>query len=102
MPLAGPRRTIANFNFDAAAIYLPQDPEKRLGRNGVDEIKRHPWFRGLDWDHLMSEEAPFVPSAGKAIGTLVARLSKLPREDPAFNGLLKELVREKKTIKLRV
>ncbi len=28
------------------------DSETRLGRNGADEIKKHPFFEGLDWDNL--------------------------------------------------
>ncbi len=33
----------------------------RLGRKGVDELRAHPWFSGLDWDNLRSYPAPFVP-----------------------------------------
>lgn len=32
---------------------------------GVEEIKAHPWFRGLDWDHLLEAEAPWQPPNGK-------------------------------------
>lgn len=31
---------------------LIADPEVRLGRNGADEIKNHPFFEGLDWNAL--------------------------------------------------
>jgi serine/threonine kinase 38 len=27
-------------------------PEKRLGINGVDEIKRHPFFKNIDWNNI--------------------------------------------------
>jgi len=37
------------------------DPSKRLGRGGIAEIKKHPFFAGLDWDRLLEEEPPFVP-----------------------------------------
>ena len=28
------------------------DADTRLGRNGAEEIKAHPFFEGLDWDKL--------------------------------------------------
>jgi len=28
------------------------EPEIRLGRNGVDEIKNHPFFEGYDWANV--------------------------------------------------
>jgi serine/threonine-protein kinase RIM15 len=40
---------------------LLTDPSKRLGKNGISEIKKHPFFEGLDWDNLFDEEPPFVP-----------------------------------------
>ncbi|KEI38096.1 uncharacterized protein L969DRAFT_51795 [Mixia osmundae IAM 14324] len=36
-------------------------PEQRLGRNGADEIKNHPFFAGVDWNTIRNIEAPFVP-----------------------------------------
>jgi serine/threonine kinase 38 len=40
---------------------LIADPEIRLGRNGADEIKAHPFFEGLDWNGLRAQKAPYVP-----------------------------------------
>jgi len=37
------------------------DKEDRLGRD-LEELKRHPFFEGIDWDHLNEIEAPFVPN----------------------------------------
>lgn len=37
------------------------DGEYRLGRHGVEEIKSHPFFIGIDWENLQSMPAPFVP-----------------------------------------
>jgi protein-serine/threonine kinase len=31
---------------------LVNDSEIRLGRNGADEIKKHPFFDGLDWANI--------------------------------------------------
>ncbi|CAL9728241.1 serine/threonine-protein kinase Rim15p [Monosporozyma unispora] len=41
---------------------LVLDPKKRLGADGVEEIKRHPYLKDVDWDHVYEEEASFVPN----------------------------------------
>lgn len=36
--------------------------DKRLGRHGgADEIKQHPFFRGVDWESIRRVDAPFIP-----------------------------------------
>ena len=37
------------------------DTETRLGRNGVDEIKAHPFFKGIDWDNVRKMTPPYIP-----------------------------------------
>jgi protein-serine/threonine kinase len=37
------------------------DAENRLGRNGVEEIKSHKFFKKIDWNMLRNMKAPFVP-----------------------------------------
>jgi serine/threonine kinase 38 len=37
------------------------DPEDRLGSRGVEEIKAHTFFRGLDWNRLRDIQPPWVP-----------------------------------------
>lgn len=51
-------------------------PEYRLGRNGADEIKAHPFFYGVDWTHIRNIEAPFVPVLNSITDT-----SYFPTED---------------------
>lgn len=40
---------------------LAFDPEKRLGRDGAESIKSHPFFESVDWDGLIMEQGVFVP-----------------------------------------
>lgn len=40
---------------------LDMDPETRLGVNGAQEIKDHPYFSGVDWDDLYNSTGSFVP-----------------------------------------
>ncbi|AMD19395.1 HBR494Cp [Eremothecium sinecaudum] len=36
--------------------------EERLGRHGgAQELKNHPFFRGVDWDTIRQVEAPYIP-----------------------------------------
>jgi serine/threonine protein kinase len=39
------------------------DPKQRLGARGVEEIKAHPFFSGIDWQKLAALETPppFIP-----------------------------------------
>ena len=43
---------------------LTRDPAQRLGVNGADEIKRHPFFEKIDWRRLARKkiQPPFKPS----------------------------------------
>lgn len=45
------------------------DARRRLGAHGTDEIKRHPFFAGLDWERLMTEPGPFVPQPTEEVST---------------------------------
>ncbi|KAG0033254.1 hypothetical protein BGZ81_009005 [Podila clonocystis] len=38
------------------------DVEKRLGANGADEVKNHPFFKEINWVTLLSERPAFVPA----------------------------------------
>lgn len=37
------------------------DPQKRLGYNGAEEVKAHPFFKSINWDTLMTESPSFIP-----------------------------------------
>ncbi|XP_055813160.1 uncharacterized protein LOC129882750 [Solanum dulcamara] len=42
---------------------------QRLGSKGADEIKVHPWFRGIDWDRIYHIDAAFIPEVTDELDT---------------------------------
>ena len=51
---------------------LTRDPAQRLGVNGPEEIKKHPFFsKAIDWKKLYDKkiQPPFKPSVESAIDT---------------------------------
>ncbi|KAJ6405775.1 hypothetical protein OIU84_013689 [Salix udensis] len=43
--------------------------DQRLGTDGADEIKAHPWFNGVGWDKLYQMEAAFIPEVKDDLDT---------------------------------
>lgn len=41
---------------------LLEEPSRRLGRQGIDEIKQHPFFSEVNWNDPLRAEPPFIPS----------------------------------------
>ncbi|OWF40715.1 ribosomal protein S6 kinase alpha-5-like [Mizuhopecten yessoensis] len=50
---------------------LTKDPNKRLGSDGTTGIKKHKFFKGVNWDRLAQKEvpAPFVPKIDHELDT---------------------------------
>jgi len=42
---------------------LTKTPSERLGANGAEEIKAHPWFKDWNWQKLEKKKiwAPYIP-----------------------------------------
>ena len=56
---------VENKNISKEARKLIYDfleyKDKRLGLNGIDEIKRHPFFKNFDWDNIRNKKPPYIP-----------------------------------------
>ncbi len=59
------------------------DSEHRLGRVGADEIKNHPFFRGVDFDGLRRIRAPFEPRLTSNIDTTYFPIDEIDQTDTA-------------------
>lgn len=67
---------------------LLTDSENRLGRyNGADDIKAHPFFRGVDWETIRKVDAPFIPKLRSITDTRFFPTDELENvpDNPALN-----------------
>ncbi|KAG9298244.1 hypothetical protein G9A89_002732 [Geosiphon pyriformis] len=65
-----------NMSRDSVSILqrlLTRDPERRLGsgRGDAEEIKRHPFFKGVNWDDILGKKVPppYLPSISSPTDT---------------------------------
>ncbi len=65
------------------------DRSERLGQNGIDDFKAHPWMANVDWDNLRNQVGPYVEEAQ---GTRTQAVSSCSAGGRAFQALLRCLV----------
>lgn len=62
---------VSNECLDLISRLLEKNPAQRLGSQGASQIKQHPFFVNVNWDHLLARavKAPFVPKITNAEDT---------------------------------
>lgn len=60
---------------------LNRDPAHRLGKDGAEEIKKHPFFARIDWKRLMAKgyTPPYKPGVENAVRVVLLLLSLIGR-----------------------
>ncbi|XP_029475211.1 LOW QUALITY PROTEIN: myotonin-protein kinase [Rhinatrema bivittatum] len=69
-----------HFTFPHSATGVPEEArdlieglicvrERRLGRGGLQDFMKHPFFSGTDWDRLRGITPPFIPDVANATDT---------------------------------
>uniref|UniRef100_A0A670IEW3 non-specific serine/threonine protein kinase n=1 Tax=Podarcis muralis TaxID=64176 RepID=A0A670IEW3_PODMU len=70
-------------------MLFKRNPANRLGPDGVEEIKRHPFFSTIDWNKLYRREInpPFKPATGRPEDTFYFDpefTAKTPKDSPGI------------------
>ena len=62
---------------------LTKDPRKRLGRNGIIELKIHPWFDTIDFGLLEAGylDPPFIPNQDEINADSLRHIGRPPNDD---------------------
>ena len=52
-----PKKNFSAFAKHLCKQLMAKDPKKRIGngKNGINEIKAHPFFEGIDWDKVAAK-----------------------------------------------
>lgn len=58
------------------------DANERLGSRGAQEIKNHPFFKGIQWETLRDSKAPWIPKLSSEIDT--SNFDKYEETEPFY------------------
>ncbi|KAF8817588.1 kinase-like protein [Phlegmacium glaucopus] len=95
------------FGMQAVKGFLERDPAKRFGckpqGEGFQELRRHPWFKSIDWDTLESKEQtpPFTPDAKKANFDASHELEELLLEDNPLKAKARKANQDNLSVEMR-
>jgi len=67
---------------------LIKNPDNRLGTNGAEEIKAHPWFKNVNWNDLSQKKVvpPFKPKISNSYD--VGNFDEEFTSEEAYNSVL--------------
>ena len=64
-----PREAELSSEAEDLILQLCTSANQRLGNNGVDDIKNHPFFHGIDWLMIRKRNAYYIPQIRHAEDT---------------------------------
>ena len=86
---AGDRQHGCYVVQDVISQMLIRDPTKRLGaKAGAEEIKAHPFFKGINWALIRHAQPPYCPRSRGSAGSGAASQAKKTTNMPANAGFV--------------
>ena len=87
-----PKKVKISKEADDLIRKLINNSNERLGKNGVDEIKKHPFFNDIDWDNIKNLKPPFIPQLNSDYDTKYFEI--FPEKEPFYPPLNKNKKRK--------
>lgn len=72
-------------------LMLLSDSSRRIGHNGVDEIKSHPWFADTQWASLQDLPAPYTPEGSERMQAALTELRTIDADSKEYPALLERI-----------
>ena len=88
----------ANLSPEAESfiLHMVTSPENRLGLHGVEEIMKHPFFKGINWKNIRSMKAPFIPDIKNDYDTHY--FDTFPEQEPFYPPLESSKANQRKDV----
>jgi protein-serine/threonine kinase len=78
--------TLSKHARDLIKKLLHRDPKRRLGaRHGAPEIKKHPFFKGVNWALIRNETPPIAPSLSHELD--ISHFRRFDTRDDILNDI---------------
>lgn len=78
-----PECTISS-EADSLIRQLCSEADRRIGRNGADELKAHPFLASVDWENIRTQRAPIDPKVKSIDDT--SNFDDFSEADPSWSG----------------
>lgn len=82
--LAIPKKTKISKEAEDLIFKMVRGCGTRLGKNGADEIKKHPFFKGVDWENIRNTTAPFIPDLKNDYDSSYFETLEEKKDDPFY------------------
>ena len=79
-----PKKAKMSKEAEDLIFKMVRGDNSRLGKNGANEIKNHPFFRGVDWENIRSTKAPFIPELKNDYDSSYFETLEENKDDPFY------------------
>lgn len=70
-------------------LHLLCAPESRFST--LEQIKEHPWMRGVDWEHLREQPAPYLAENADMIREILPQIATMSKDDARYDASVRQL-----------
>ena len=83
-------------NAENFILRMVAPAESRLGIHGVEEIMKHPFFKGLNWNNIRNMKAPFIPDIKNDYDTHY--FDTFPEQEPFYPPIESSKAKQRKDV----